>query len=175
MAHKKAAWSAKNLRDSNPQYRGVKLFWGQVATAGAVIIRQKWDKFAVGAHTYKGRDFTIHAAKDGVVQYSKKNVVRFDWRRYLKTFVHIVDAQDASVLSPSSDDAEKISAWSAKSWSVDASKPAKKVAPKTSLKTSPKTSSKTSSKSSPKTVASSPKPQKATKASATVEWSSTAE
>jgi large subunit ribosomal protein L27 len=42
MAHKKAGWSAKNLRDSKPKYRWVKVFGWQKATAGNIIIRQKW-------------------------------------------------------------------------------------------------------------------------------------
>lgn len=94
MAHKKAAWSAKNLRDSNPKYRGVKLFGGQTATAWAVIIRQTGDKFQVGRNVYKGRDFTLHAAIDGVVSFSKKNVMRFDGRRYLKTIVNVVTPEE---------------------------------------------------------------------------------
>jgi large subunit ribosomal protein L27 len=64
MAHKKAAGSAKNLRDSNPKYRGVKLFGGQFAKAGNIIVRQKGDKYKPGKNTYVGRDFTIHAAID---------------------------------------------------------------------------------------------------------------
>jgi large subunit ribosomal protein L27 len=90
MAHKKAAGSAKNLRDSNPKYRGVKLFGGQKAVAGNIIIRQKGEKFVAGENTYIGRDATIHATIDGVVTFSKKNVLRFDGRKYLKTVVNIV-------------------------------------------------------------------------------------
>jgi len=52
MAHKKAAGSAKNLRDSNPKYRGVKLFGGQIAKAGNIIIRQKGSKYVPGENTY---------------------------------------------------------------------------------------------------------------------------
>lgn len=90
MAHKKAAGSAKNLRDSNPKYRGVKLFGGQKAIAGNIIIRQKGEKFVAGENTYLGRDRTIHATIDGVVTFSKKNVSRFDGRKYLKTVVNIM-------------------------------------------------------------------------------------
>ncbi len=90
MAHKKAAGSAKNLRDSNPKYRGVKLFGGQKAVAGNIIIRQKGEKFVAGENTYLGRDATIHATIDGIVTFSKKNVSRFDGRKYLKTVVNIV-------------------------------------------------------------------------------------
>ena len=94
MAHKKAAWSAKNLRDSNAKYRWVKLFGGQVTKAGNIIIRQKGSKYETGANTYLGRDFSIHASIDWVVKFSKKNKSRFDGRTYLKTYVSVegVDA-----------------------------------------------------------------------------------
>ena len=94
MAHKKAAGSAKNLRDSNPKYRWVKLFGWQFAKAGNIIVRQKGDKYKLGKNVYKGRDFTIHAARDGIVQFRKKKVVRFDWRKYLKTVVDVVPVEE---------------------------------------------------------------------------------
>lgn len=91
MAHKKAAGSAKNLRDSNPKYRWVKLFWGQFAKAGNIIIRQKWDKYKAGKNTYTGRDFSIHAKVDGIVSFKKKKFVRYDWRKYEKTVVEVIE------------------------------------------------------------------------------------
>ncbi|MDP2670372.1 MAG: bL27 family ribosomal protein [bacterium] len=90
MAHKKAAGSAKNLRDSNPKYRGVKLFGGQFARAGNIIVRQKGDTYHLGKNVYKGRDFTIHAAVDGVVYFRKKNVAKYNGRIYLETTVDIL-------------------------------------------------------------------------------------
>lgn len=89
MAHKKAAWSAKNLKDSKPKYRWVKLFWWQTAKAWNIIIRQKWDKYKAWDNTYVWKDFTIHAETDWVVMFRKKNFKRFDWRTYLKTVVDI--------------------------------------------------------------------------------------
>ncbi len=90
MAHKKAAGSAKNLRDSNPKYRWVKLFGGQVAKAWNIIVRQKGDKYKLGKNVYMGRDFTIHAAIDWIVHFRKKKFVRFDGRKYLKTVVDVL-------------------------------------------------------------------------------------
>ena len=90
MAHKKAAGSAKNLRDSNPKYRGVKVFWWQSVVAWNIIIRQKWNKYEEWDNTYLAKDFSIHASIDGIVSFSKKNKLRFDWRRYLKTVVHVL-------------------------------------------------------------------------------------
>ena len=90
MAHKKAAGSAKNLSDSNPKYRGLKLAGGQFARAGNIIIRQKGDKYQLGQNVYKGKDFTIHASVDGVVSFRKKNFQRYDGRKYLKTVVDVL-------------------------------------------------------------------------------------
>lgn len=89
MAHKKAAGSAKNLRDSNAKYRWVKIFGGQVVTAWNIIIRQKWQKFVSGLNTYEWKDSTIHASVSGVVAFKKKNITRFDGRKYLKTVVFV--------------------------------------------------------------------------------------
>lgn len=89
MAHKKAGWSAKNLRDSNPKYRWVKVFGGQTAVAWNIVIRQKWSKYECGKNTYLGTDFSVHAKIDGKVVFSKKKKIRFDGRKYLKTVVDI--------------------------------------------------------------------------------------
>jgi len=98
MAHKKAAGSAKNLRDSNPKYRGLKLSWWQFARAWNIIIRQKWDKYVAWLNTYLGKDFTIHAKVDGIVVFSAKNFIRFDGRRYRKTVCSIqVEGEPAVV------------------------------------------------------------------------------
>jgi len=91
MAHKKAAGSAKNLRDSKPKYRGVKVFGGQSVIAGNIILRQKWSKYICGKNTYMGKDFSIHADMDGYVFFSRKAVEKFNWRKYDKTVVSVVD------------------------------------------------------------------------------------
>ena len=89
MAHKKAAWSAKNLRDSQPKFRGVKIFGWQIAKAWNIIIRQCGNKYEAWKNVYVSNDFSIHANVDGVVRFSKTNKVRFDWRKYLKTVVNV--------------------------------------------------------------------------------------
>jgi large subunit ribosomal protein L27 len=90
MAHKKAAGSAKNLRDSKPKYRGVKIYGNQPVKAGDIIIRQKGDTYKLGSNVYKGRDFSIHAKGDGIVHFGKKNYTRYDGKVYLKTFVEVI-------------------------------------------------------------------------------------
>lgn len=89
MAHKKAAGAAKNLRDSQPKYRGIKLFGGQKAVAWNIIVRQNGSKYECGANTYLASNFSIHAATDGIVMFKQKNFKRFDGRTYLKTVVYV--------------------------------------------------------------------------------------
>jgi len=89
MAHKKAAGTAKNLRDSNPKYRWVKLFWGQTAKAGNIILRQKGSIYIPWENAYIWKDFTIHAKVDWIVKFSKKKVKKFNGRKYEKTIVNI--------------------------------------------------------------------------------------
>lgn len=69
MAHKKGQGSTRNGRDSNPQFRGVKLFGGQFAKAGSIIVRQCGTPFKPGANVGLGRDYTLFALKDGIVQF----------------------------------------------------------------------------------------------------------
>ncbi len=72
MAHKKAAGSTRNGRDSNPNYLGVKKYGGEVVTAGNIIIRQRGTKVHAGVNVGMGKDHTLFALKDGVVKFGKK-------------------------------------------------------------------------------------------------------
>ncbi len=74
MAHKKGQGSSRNGRDSNPQYRGVKLYGGQVAKAGAIIVRQCGTKFFPGNNVGMGRDYTLFATADGKVQFQGRKI-----------------------------------------------------------------------------------------------------
>ena len=69
MAHKKGQGSTRNGRDSNPQFRGVKLGGGQLAKAGSIIVRQCGTPFKPGYNVGRGRDDTLFALTDGVVQF----------------------------------------------------------------------------------------------------------
>jgi large subunit ribosomal protein L27 len=69
VAHKKGLGSSRNGRDSNPKMLGVKVFSGQQITAGAIIVRQRGTKFRPGPGTGIGRDDTIFALRDGVVEF----------------------------------------------------------------------------------------------------------
>ena len=72
MAHKKAAGSTRNGRDSESKRLGVKLFGGQAATAGNIIVRQRGTRFHAGTGVGLGRDHTPFALNDGVVKFETK-------------------------------------------------------------------------------------------------------
>jgi len=67
MAHKKGQGSTRNGRDSNPKYRGVKLFGGQHAKVGSIIVRQCGTPFKPGRFVGRGRDDTLFALAEGKV------------------------------------------------------------------------------------------------------------
>ena len=71
MAHKKGQSSSRNGRDSNPKYRGVKAYGGETVTAGSIIVRQCGTKIRPGTNVGLGRDFTLYAKCDGVVEFVK--------------------------------------------------------------------------------------------------------
>lgn len=71
MAHKKGAGSSDNGRDSKSKRLGVKLYGGQRAVAGNVLVRQRGTQFHAGDNVYMGRDHTLHAAIDGMVIYKR--------------------------------------------------------------------------------------------------------
>ena len=77
MAHKKGVGSSRNGRDSNPQYRGVKKFGGELVRAGNIIVRQCGTRWHPGRNVGLGRDFTIFALIDGVVKYEHKSKTRY--------------------------------------------------------------------------------------------------
>jgi len=74
MAHKKGQGSSRNGRDSNPQYRGVKLYGGQAAKAGSIIVRQCGTKFFPGVNVGMGRDYTLFAMTEGRVQFQGRKI-----------------------------------------------------------------------------------------------------
>ncbi|MBP8303169.1 MAG: 50S ribosomal protein L27 [Phycisphaerae bacterium] len=74
MAHKKGQGSTRNGRDSNAQYRGVKVYGGQVAKAGSIIVRQCGTVFSPGANVGMGRDYTLFAQRDGTVCFKGRKV-----------------------------------------------------------------------------------------------------
>lgn len=77
MAHKKGQGSSRNGRDSNPQYRGVKRYGGEVVTSGSILVRQVGSTFHAGRNVGTGRDYTLFATSDGVVNFGVKRGRKF--------------------------------------------------------------------------------------------------
>jgi large subunit ribosomal protein L27 len=78
VAHKKGQGSSRNGRDSNPQYRGVKVFSGQVVVPGNILVRQVGTRIRPGRNVRQGRDFTLWAATGGVVRYHPNGTVHVE-------------------------------------------------------------------------------------------------
>ena len=72
MAHKKAGGSSRNGRDSESKRLGVKLYGGQAATAGNIIVRQRGTQFHPGRNVGCGNDYTLFALVDGTIQFDIK-------------------------------------------------------------------------------------------------------
>jgi len=78
MAHKKGQGSTRNGRDSNPQYRGVKVYAGETVGTGAILVRQVGNRIHPGPNVGQGRDFTLFALMPGKVRYMSRNRVTID-------------------------------------------------------------------------------------------------
>jgi large subunit ribosomal protein L27 len=89
MAHKKAGGSTSLGRDSNAKRLGVKLFGGQAAKVGSIIIRQRGTKWHPGKNVRRGGDDTLYALASGRVKFSSKKIRGFDGNLHLRKFVHI--------------------------------------------------------------------------------------
>jgi len=89
MATRKAAGTAKNLRDSNPKYLGVKLYDGEKATLGAVLVRQRGTKIMPGKNVGVGKDHTLFALKEGVVEFGSKRKTGFDGKTVVKKIIKV--------------------------------------------------------------------------------------
>lgn len=87
MSHVKAGGSSKNVHDSPGQRLGVKRFGGQKVTAGQVLVRQVGETKQAGPGTYMSRNFTIHAANDGVVGFRQVKTKRFTGKTARRTQV----------------------------------------------------------------------------------------
>jgi large subunit ribosomal protein L27 len=85
MAHKKGEGTVKNGRDSNSKRLGVKIFGGQAAIAGNIIVRQRGTVYHAGENVGVGKDYTLFALTDGVVEFRKG--------RQNRTFVYVNDVE----------------------------------------------------------------------------------
>lgn len=90
MAHRKAGGSAKNLTDSNPKYLGTKLYAGEKAKAGSIIVRQRGTKILPGNNVGLGRDHSLFALKAGTIKYGTKRKINFNRSSSVKKIVHVI-------------------------------------------------------------------------------------
>ncbi len=77
MAHRKAGGSAKNLKDSNPKFLGLKKADGQKVKTGQIIVRQRGTKIIPGEGVGLGKDHTLFALRDGIVKFTNVRKVKF--------------------------------------------------------------------------------------------------
>lgn len=90
MSHVKAGGTAKNIHNSPGQRLGVKRFGGQTVRTGEVLVRQTGSTKLSGPGTFISRDFTIHAAVDGIVSFSKIRKSRFTGKTTPRTQVSVI-------------------------------------------------------------------------------------
>lgn len=90
MAHTKAAGSTRLGRDSQPKYLGVKLFAGQVAKPGSILVRQRGTAFAAGRNVRRGSDDTLYSAAKGVVKFVSKKMTKYDGSKRLTKIINVL-------------------------------------------------------------------------------------
>ncbi len=90
MAHRKAGGSAKNLRDSNPKYLGVKLGDGATAKSGCILVRQRGTRINPGKNVGLGKDHTLFSLVDGIVRFRQKRKKHFDGKTIVKKTVDVL-------------------------------------------------------------------------------------
>ena len=90
MAKTKSAGSTKLGRDSRPKYLGVKLFGGQQAKPGSIIIRQRGTKFLPGENVRQGKDDTLYAIKEGIIRFRTIRKKKFDGNSRIAKVVNVI-------------------------------------------------------------------------------------
>jgi len=90
MAHRASAGQARGNRDSESPRLGVKLFGGEIAKIGNIIVRQRGTKFLPGKNVKRGSDDTLYALKKGIVKFETKTKKRFDGSTRQTKIVHVV-------------------------------------------------------------------------------------
>jgi large subunit ribosomal protein L27 len=90
MATKKAGGTAKNLRDSNPKYLGIKANMGETVKVGSILVRQRGTKVMPGNNVGMGKDHTLFALKAGKVEYKNKRKENFDSSISTRKIVHVI-------------------------------------------------------------------------------------
>ena len=89
MAHTKSGGTTKNVRDSQPKYLGVKLYAGQPAKPGSILVRQRGTKILAGKNVLIGKDHTLYSVINGIVKFSTKRKKCFDARKKVLPLVSV--------------------------------------------------------------------------------------
>ncbi|HEY4479387.1 MAG TPA: 50S ribosomal protein L27 [Candidatus Paceibacterota bacterium] len=89
MATKKAGGSAKNISHQNPKYLGIKLYAGEKAFSGSIIVRQRGTRILPGENVGMGKDHTLYAEKEGTVSFGSKRKTNYDSSVSIKKIVHV--------------------------------------------------------------------------------------
>jgi len=93
MAHTKAAGSTHLGRDSQPKYLGIKLFSGQKAKTGSILVRQRGTKFFPGKNVRRGNDDTLYSLAEGIVKFTQKNLRKFNGSQRISKIVNVIAAK----------------------------------------------------------------------------------
>lgn len=89
MSKTKSAGSTSLGRDSRPKYLGLKLYGGQKAKPGSIIVRQRGNRFRAGKNVREGKDNTLYALSQGIVKFISKRIKRFDGSKKLVKIVNV--------------------------------------------------------------------------------------
>ncbi len=92
MAHTKSGGTTKNVRDSQPKYLGVKLFAGQLAQPGSILVRQRGNRILPGKNVRRGRDDTLYSVIRGIVKFSTKRKTNFDGKKKTLPLISVQQA-----------------------------------------------------------------------------------
>lgn len=90
MAHRKAGGTAKNLRDSQPKYLGTKLYDGEKAEEGSIIVRQRGTPILPGTNVGTGKDHTLFALKSGTIKFGSRRKTSFNGKTSVKKVVNVI-------------------------------------------------------------------------------------
>jgi len=90
MAHRGGKKTTGISRDARPKYLGVKLYAGQIAKAGSIIVRQRGSNILSGKNVGMGKDYTLFALQDGQVSYRDKNKISFDGKQKRRKYVDVI-------------------------------------------------------------------------------------
>ncbi len=142
MAHKKAAGSIKNGRDSVSKRLGVKVFGSEKVVRGEILVRQRGTKFHAGKNVKRVSDDSLISLTDGVLEFLKKKVVAFNGNLQKRTFLNVIPFETTTPVKSPKAKPVKVKTTSTKKTTT----PAKKVAIKAKTPTVKKTTKKSETK-----------------------------